>query len=171
MTASALERPKRACSMAYHQSCFARLCHQYRRHPTSGLSHQRCMYLEGSHKVRLTVEEAANCGIRRGRGDDSTNAVHVDASHTAGLINAVFTGVLNDTSRVNSEIINFHPLRYSYGVLKCSWELFKQYKLSIKRHQGEQSLDCPRGEIYEYLSARLHRFRQVMRWDDLFGRL
>lgn len=108
---------------------------------------KRCMYLEGSHKVRLTVEQAANHGIRRGRGDDSTNAIHVDASHTAGLIDAVFTGVLNDTSRVSSEIINFHPLRYSYGVLKCFRELFKQYKLYIERHQGEQSLDCPRGEI------------------------
>lgn len=53
-----------------------------------------CMYLEGSHKVRLTVDEAANCEIRRG---DSTEAIHVDASHTARFINPVLTGVLNDT--------------------------------------------------------------------------
>ena len=55
------------------------------------------MYLEGSHNVRLTVEEAARCGMQGGRGGDSTNVVHVDAFHTAGLINPLFTGVLNDT--------------------------------------------------------------------------
>ena len=55
------------------------------------------MYLEGSHNVRLTVEEAASCGMRGGGGGDSTDAVHVDAFHTAGLIGPLFTGVLNDT--------------------------------------------------------------------------
>lgn len=63
----------------------------------TGFLTKGCMYLEGSHKVGLTVEKAANCGIRRGRGGDSTNIIHVNASHTAGLINPVFTGVLDDT--------------------------------------------------------------------------
>lgn len=55
------------------------------------------MYLEGLHNVRLTVEEAASCGMSVGRGGDSTDVVHVDAFHTAGLIDPLFTGVLNDS--------------------------------------------------------------------------
>ena len=52
------------------------------------------MYLEGSHNVRLTVEEVTSCGMRRSRGGDSTYAIHLDASHTAGLIDLGFIGIL-----------------------------------------------------------------------------
>ena len=55
------------------------------------------MYLEGSHTVGLTVEEAASRRMRSGRGGHGSDAAHVDAFHTAGLINRLFTGVLNDT--------------------------------------------------------------------------